>query len=210
MSGSLPIETEKERILREQIAGGLWGSIVGDALGVPVEFSSRSELQREPVTGMRGFGRYNQPAGTWSDDSSLLFCTVDSLCVHQFEVKDMAERFLRWYQEEIWTPHGVVFDIGVATSEAIARIASGVPPAEAGGDTPYSNGNGSLMRIIPVALRFHQEKTENLLRYVHRASAITHRHARSLMACGFHALLVRALLTGQSTKRAYEIACEEF
>ena len=65
--------------MKNRILGGLWGAIVGDALGVPVEFTSREERRRDPVTDMRGYGTHRQPPGTWSDDSSLLLCTVEAL-----------------------------------------------------------------------------------------------------------------------------------
>ena len=64
---------------RQRLLGGLWGSLVGDALGVPVEFRPRASLTADPVTDMRGFGTHHQPAGTWSDDSSILLCTAESL-----------------------------------------------------------------------------------------------------------------------------------
>jgi len=84
---------------RERILGGLWGAVVGDALGVPVEFSSRDERKRDPVADMRGYGTHNQPPGTWSDDSSLLLCTVDSLVHDGFDLRAMGQQFVRWYRE---------------------------------------------------------------------------------------------------------------
>ena len=134
----------------QRILGALWGALVGDALGVPVEFLNRALLKSKPVTGMREFGTHQQPAGTWSDDSSLLLCTVESLvaCQH-LDGKDLGDRFVRWERDGHWTPRGAVFDIGVATSQALSRIAMGESPEEAGGADEYSNGNGSLMRIIP-------------------------------------------------------------
>src|SRR5690242_1546622 len=108
---------------RDRVLGGLWGSIVGDALGVSVEFMKRDEIELSPVTDMQGHGTHNQPAGTWSDDSSLLLCSADSLTRHEFDLEDMGKRFLAWYREEMWTPHGRVFDIGVTTANALSRIA---------------------------------------------------------------------------------------
>jgi ADP-ribosylglycohydrolase len=195
---------------RDRILGGLWGSVVGDALGVPVEFKERQEIECNPVTDMRGHGTHNQPAGTWSDDSSLLLCSVDSLTRHEFDLQDMGKRFLAWYREEIWTPHGRVFDIGVTTANALSRIAMGVRAEVAGSDDQFSNGNGSLMRIIPVSLRFASRPTRELLERVHRASAITHRHARSQTACGFFSLLVRALLEERPVKEAFAQALRDF
>jgi ADP-ribosylglycohydrolase len=195
---------------RERILGGLWGSLVGDALGVPVEFKDRATVQADPVKDMRGFGSHKQPAGTWSDDSSLLLCSTDSLLRHDFDTQDMGMRFVRWYQEELWTPLGKVFDVGVATSRAITRIAGGMRAELAGGDDQFSNGNGSLMRIIPVALRFAGQPTKQLLDRIHRASAITHRHPRSEMACGLFALVVRQLLEGKAPANAFEDGLSAF
>ena len=70
----------------DRIQGGLWGSLVGDALGVPVEFKDRSTMQSDPVKGMREFGTHCQPRGTWSDDGSMILCTVDSLLNQEFDM----------------------------------------------------------------------------------------------------------------------------
>jgi ADP-ribosylglycohydrolase len=195
---------------KDRILGGLWGAVTGDALGVPVEFKSRAEVQADPVTNMRGHGTHQQPAGTWSDDSSLLLCSADSLLRHDFNTEDMGQRFVAWYQEKLWTPWGKVFDVGVTTSQALARIANGVRAEVAGNDDQYSNGNGSLMRILPVTLRFTEQPVPALLERVHRASAVTHRHARSQMACGFYALVIRELLSGAKVADAFAQGVESF
>jgi ADP-ribosylglycohydrolase len=187
---------------QDRILGGLWGALVGDALGVPVEFIDRDEVRINPVTGMRGFGTHKQPPGTWSDDSSLLLCTADSLVRHEFDTQDLGTRFVRWYREELWTPHGKVFDVGVATAQAIGSIAHGMRAEMAGGQDQYSNGNGSLMRMLPVSLRFAALADKPLLDRVHRASALTHRHPRSQMACGLYTLVIRGLLNGKPAAEA--------
>lgn len=79
----------------QKVIGGILGFVVGDALGVPVEFESREALQQNPVAGMRGYGSYDQPAGTWSDDSSMTLCTLQSL-IYGLDYDDMMGRFLRW------------------------------------------------------------------------------------------------------------------
>ena len=187
----------------ERILGGLWGSLVGDALGVPVEFKDRVTVQADPVKDMLGFGTHRQPPGTWSDDSSLLLCSTESLLHREFDTEDMGMRFVRWRREEIWTPHGRVFDIGVTTSHALALIAQGVRAEVAGSDDQFSNGNGSLMRILPVSLRFAVAPTNQLIDRIHRASAITHRHPRSQMACAFFTLVGRELLNGKSAPESF-------
>jgi ADP-ribosylglycohydrolase/O-acetyl-ADP-ribose deacetylase (regulator of RNase III) len=199
--------TDKEL---KRITGGLWGSLAGDALGVPVEFQNRAAVQGNPVTGMRGYGTHHQPAGTWSDDSSMLLCTAESLLAHEFSPEDLAQRFLRWDRENYWTPHGVVFDMGVATSQAIRRFAVGTPALECGGRDLYDNGNGSLMRILPVCLRFAAADNDSFVSFIEAASSITHGHRRSLMACVMLGFVVRRLLRGETPVTAVAGAHGEF
>jgi ADP-ribosylglycohydrolase len=178
----------------QRILGGLYGSLVGDALGVPVEFASREKRKLDPVIGMRSHGAHGQPAGTWSDDGSLLLCSVESQVEKGFDLQDMGERFLQWFELGHWAAHGLVFDIGNATRQALLRIRHGIPASEAGGRDRYDNGNGSLMRILPVVFaNLHQEESTFITR-IAQASAVTHGHARSQMACIFHGLVVRELM----------------
>ena len=109
---------------KDKIIGGLLGLFVGDALGVPVEFQSREKLRKNPVKDMVGYGTYNQPPGTWSDDSSLTFCLAESLC-NGFDLRDIADKFVKWMYEGYWTPWGEAFDIGVTTQIAISRLKKG-------------------------------------------------------------------------------------
>jgi ADP-ribosylglycohydrolase len=84
--------------MRDRTVGGVLGLVIGDALGVPVEFRSRQELQSDPVTGMRGFGTHNQPPGTWSDDSSMALATLESL-LGSYSPADMMAGFRKWFYE---------------------------------------------------------------------------------------------------------------
>jgi ADP-ribosylglycohydrolase/O-acetyl-ADP-ribose deacetylase (regulator of RNase III) len=190
--------------LEESILGGLWGAVVGDALGVPVEFKLRGTLDEQPVTDLRGYGTYNVPPGTWSDDSSLLLCTLYSLLGPRLDTADMAQRFVRFLDRAYMTPAGEVFDIGIATATAIQRLRNGIPAEEAGGDQDGDNGNGSLMRILPVALRFFRETDAQLAEYAHRASTLTHRHPRAKLACGYVSVFAKYLLEGEPLQSAYQ------
>ncbi|MBD2560975.1 ADP-ribosylglycohydrolase family protein [Nostoc sp. UIC 10607] len=181
---------------------GLMGLCVGDALGVPVEFTSRAERVKSPVTTMLGYGTWNQPPGTWSDDSSLSFCLAECLC-RGYSLDAIANSFWRWYKEAYWTPRGDVFDIGQTTHTAIMRLKQGVVPHQAGGKVENSNGNGSLMRILPMAYCHRSFTLSELLARVHDVSAITHAHARSQMACGIYISIAVALLEGADLQTAY-------
>lgn len=184
--------------------GGLLGVAVGDALGVPVEFMTRQELRREPVKKMIGYGSHSQPPGTWSDDASLTFCQAESLCEAGFDLADTARRFVRWEREGYWTPHGVVFDVGGTTKDAILRLENGVFPELAGLSGERSNGNGSLMRILPASVYLAGSGEKNMLDCIRRISSITHAHLRSVLACVIYTLMVWELLDGGTPRSAYD------
>lgn len=194
------------------IVSGLIGLSVADALGVPVEFTSRSERGRSPVTTMQGYGTYNQPPGTWSDDSSLTFCLAEALCQWQPGktgwLNELAAKFCAWYQDGYWTPYGECFDIGRTTKTAIQRLSQGVDPPQAGETGEHSNGNGSLMRILPLAYCWPKLSLEELLQLTHKVSCLTHAHPRSQMACGFYITLAVKLLQGLSLSDAFSQTCQ--
>ncbi len=186
------------------VADGLFGLCVGDALGVPVEFKSRDQLQQYPVTDMIGYGTHHQPPGTWSDDSSLALCLAESLC-NGVNLHHIAKTFCCWLDDGFWTPYGQVFDIGIATREAIFRLKHGTEPIEAGGKGEHSNGNGSLMRILPLAYVVRNLDTPGQkYSLIHDVSALTHAHPRSQIACSIYIDMALHLLDGASPRMAYE------
>jgi len=191
---------------RNPIRDALLGFAVGDALGVPVEFTIREDLEIFPVKDMRGYGTHHQPPGTWSDDSSLSFCLAESL-IEGYNLKDLAQRFIAWYDQGYWTPHGEVFDVGGATEDAIYRLRQGnLPPQQAGGHAEYDNGNGSLMRILPLVFHHRELEVAERFRLVREVSSITHGHFRSVFSCFFFLEVARAVLQGLAPLRAYEQA----
>mgnify|MGYP000873202615 CR=1 FL=1 len=125
------------------VLDGIMGLCVADALGVPVEFTSREVLRKNPVAGMRSYGTYNQPAGTWSDDTSMTLCLADSLS-KGLGYNDIMRRFIMWFEEGKYTPHGEVFDVGNATRKALVRFLSGSAPLECGGLAGLYYGYGSI------------------------------------------------------------------
>jgi ADP-ribosyl-[dinitrogen reductase] hydrolase len=188
------------------IKDALLGVAVGDALGVPVEFKSRKWLSENPTTDMQGYGTHNQPAGTWSDDSSLTFCLAEMLC-EKYDLEDLAHRFINWRNHSYWTAHGQVFDIGNGTDEAIDRLERGVLPVMAGGGWEDSNGNGSLMRILPLVFNLKTSIIEKRFLIVKDVSSLTHRHIRSVIACFIYLEFALEIMAGKEKYEAYRQTC---
>ena len=180
----------------------LIGSAVGDALGVPVEFKSRQYLQQNPVTDMTGYGTYNMPPGTFSDDSSMMFCLAESLC-NGYNVNDIAEKFQMWMHEGYWTADGEVFDVGISTRKAINRLRVVKNPTEAGSTAESDNGNGSLMRILPLAIFTKDLSIDERCEIVKEVSSITHAHNRSVLACIYYIEFALNVLDSENLEEAY-------
>lgn len=189
--------------MKNTVKAGILGLCIGDALGVPVEFRSREQLRRSPVTKMRALGTHHQPAGTWSDDSSLALCLADSLC-NGYDPENIALKFLQWYNAEIWTPHGRVFDIGIATRQAIHKISKGIAPQLCGGTSEYDNGNGSLMRILPLLFYIKNFKIEQRFDIIKEVSSITHAHIRSVLACFIYLEFLLEIMNGTGKNESYK------
>lgn len=198
------------------IHSAILGLAVADALGVPVEFEDRSRLAAEPVIGIRGYGTYNQPAGTWSDDSSLTFCLADSLC-DGYDLADIARKIVAWRKAEIWTPHGEVFDIGMTTQRAIGILAEIL----ASGDLDalkelreeadeYTNGNGSLMRILPLYFAINELSLEEQFERIWEVSALTHGHVRSALCCFYYLRFFHQIANKKTKEEAYRFTNQEF
>jgi ADP-ribosyl-[dinitrogen reductase] hydrolase len=180
----------------------LFGVAIGDALGVPVEFRSRNDLEKDPVREMRSYGSHFQPAGTWSDDSSLTFCLADAL-TERYNIRKIADKCAQWYFNNLWTAHGNVFDIGNSTRIALGNIKSGIAPHEAGGKDESSNGNGSLMRISPLVFYLIEKSVQERFEITAEVSSITHGHIRSILACFYYLEFCSLLAQGTKPKAAY-------
>jgi ADP-ribosylglycohydrolase len=185
------------------VHGALFGVAIGDALGVPAEFKNRSALQLDPVQDFIGYKSHNQPPGTFSDDSSLTFCLAESLCLG-YDLNDLGKRFLMWLDDAYWTAGGEVFDIGNTTRNAIDRLRRGTcTPWLAGDFEEGSNGNGSLMRIMPLLFYIRDFDIEKRYAIIKDVSSVTHGHIRSVIACFYYLEYALELLKGSDKHTAY-------
>ena len=185
--------------LTEKIAGGLIGLLVGDALGVPYEFHRReeipeaAEIEFTPPAGFRRSHRDVQP-GTWSDDGAHALLLLASLLNHgKVDLEDLGRRMIAWHNSGYKAVAGQVFDVGIQTAQAINRLAGGVAADEAGSRDEQANGNGSLMRVLPLAL-WHKGSAQELVADAQRQSLITHGHLRSQVCCALYCLWARFTL----------------
>jgi ADP-ribosylglycohydrolase len=188
----------------------LLGVAIGDALGVPYEFSSREKMDENPAKDMIGYGTYKQPSGTWSDDSSLTFCLAEAL-LQEYDLKVIAQNFVNWKGKSFWAARGEVFDIGITTSKAISRIekiliAKRYKELSLLKDQAREkdNGNGSLMRILPLIYEIKGKELHTQFEIVWLNSALTHRHIRAAMSCMIYLKLAEFLLEGLSKIEAYQ------
>ena len=187
------------------------GLVVGDALGVPGEFKYRSAMREEPITDMTAYGTHNQPAGTWSDDSSMVIATMEwfgEMKNHQPDYALLMEKFNRWITNGEYTPYGVVFDSGISTRRAISEFREGTAPLACGGTSEWDNGNGSLMRILPAALWCCKDLVtdlENCIEVIFNMSSLTHRHLRSKMACLIYSKLAADLFTAEGNDKTESV-----
>jgi ADP-ribosyl-[dinitrogen reductase] hydrolase len=173
----------------EKVQGLVLGLAVGDALGVPFEFLEPSNIENEKFEEMKGYGTHNQPAGSFSDDTSLCLCTIESL-IHNYNQDETAHLFIRWRDEFYWTASNNVFDIGITTDIALSNIKNGISINDAAPKNERSCGNGALMRILPLVFYCDNLTLDEIYQLVERYASITHGHIRSHMACFY--LLVYA------------------
>jgi len=187
----------------DRLLGGLYGLLIGDALGVPYEFQEASSLPEpagiefEPP---RGFRRSHPqvPPGSWSDDGAQALCLLASLLYRgELDLEDLGRRFLNWRNYGYLAAGGLVFDVGIQTSRALDALENGVPAAQAGPGEERDNGNGSLMRVLPLAL-WHQGSDQDLFRDAARQSLVTHGHPRSQICCALYSLWARRTLEGHA------------
>ncbi|WP_317126980.1 ADP-ribosylglycohydrolase family protein [Apibacter raozihei] len=189
-------------MMNKPIHSTLFGVAIGDALGVPVEFKSREYLKVNPVVDMMGFMCWNQPPGTWSDDSSLTFCLADSL-TYRYDLNSIAKRFVKWYKYGHWAAHGKVFDVGGSTRNSILRLIKGESPKFSGNFFEEDNGNGSLMRIIPLVFYLKDREVKEIFNTVKEVSGITHAHFRSVFSCFIYVQYAIEIAQGKDKIQAY-------
>ena len=188
---------------------GIIGLAIGDAMGVPLEFSIREQLMQNPTTEMEGYGSHNVPKGSWSDDTSMTLATIDAIIQEKsINYNVIATNFLEWMKNAKYTANGKVFDIGRTSLTAISKFESKQEIAEkCGGIKELDNGNGSIMRILPLVYYCYSKNMEEkeIYEVVKNVSSITHGHEISIMGCFIYVMYGIELLNNKNLLDAYKI-----
>ena len=178
------------RLLKKDVKAGVYGLALGDALGVPFEFQDRDVVKRYDLGRMWEYGTHKQPIGTWSDDTSMVLATLDAMGGNISSLDGVMNNFRKWLENGKYTANGDVFDIGGTTYRAIQRYIAGEELALCGEEDEYSNGNGSLMRMLPVAYYIWLHKGLNIdessVGMIGMFSSLTHAHAISKECCVYY------------------------
>ncbi|MBN1207535.1 MAG: ADP-ribosylglycohydrolase family protein [Myxococcaceae bacterium] len=195
----------------ERIAGGVYGLLIGDALGVPYEFHPpaqippRAQIEFEPPAGFHR-AHAGVPPGTWSDDGAHALCLLASLLYRgQLDPEDLGRRLWNWYELGYLAVDYEVFDVGIQTRSALNTFRAGTSALLSGPKGEGDNGNGSLMRVLPLAL-WHTGSDEALASDAMRQSLVTHGHLRSQVCCALYCLWARRTLQGAADPWAEAVA----
>ncbi|WPC38384.1 ADP-ribosylglycohydrolase family protein [Brachyspira hyodysenteriae] len=201
--------------LENKLKSAILGLAIGDALGVPYEFISRDIIKKNPCIDMIGYGTHNKSAGTWSDDTSLTLCLLDNLNNKNINYNDIMDSFALWYNNGKYTADGNTFDVGMTTREAINNYKIGKNPIKCGLYDEYSNGNGSLMRILPIAFYikkyFNSQLFESseVINIIYNISSLTHSHKRSLIACVIYTAIALNLINDMNIEESINKALKD-
>ena len=182
-----------------------WGFIFGDAFGVPVEFLERDTFH---ISDMEGYGSWDVPEGTWSDDSAMTFILMEQLA-QGGTVNDLKQAYCDWVFRGHWTYNGEpAFDVGITVREIVSRWER-IGFSEVAQSDEWSNGNGALMRILPVAFLTYK-KDYSIEDTVIAYARLTHGHIRSSLCCIHYTYVVHNLLDGYSKEESIRLANTRF
>lgn len=188
--------------MNDRQCGTLIGLAVGDALGAAIEFKSPGDF--EPVTGYRAGGPHRLNPGEWTDDTSMALALADSIGTVGWDIDDQTRRYVEWRETGKYSVNGRCFDIGITTSRSLSRFQQSGSAATSGSTVESSSGNGSIMRLAPVPIRYchlFPNDIESLARFAEESSLPTHASEQCLSACRYMALLLAGLIHDEDRDR---------
>lgn len=190
-----------------KIVDGIVGFAIGDAMGVPTEFHTREELLKNPVTKMLADRFEGLPKGSWSDDTSMIVATIYALIDNGLNFNKIADNFIKWVNGEDFCSYEKSFGIGKTTLKSLSLYNRGQFKAEeCGGKAFEDNGNGSLMRILPIAYYcyYNNLNDKETIDIVSKTSSITHGHEISILGCYLYVKFISFILSKNTKEDAYK------
>jgi ADP-ribosyl-[dinitrogen reductase] hydrolase len=184
--------------MKDRCRGTLIGLAVGDALGAAVEFKAPGSFA--PVTGYRSGGPHGLDAGEWTDDTSMALALADSIATAGWDLNDQADRYVQWWETGKYSVNGRCFDIGMTTRLALSNYSARKNALNSGDRLDRSSGNGSVMRLAPVPIRYahlYPSKCDELSRLAGESSLPTHASEQCVSACRYLATVLAALIHGE-------------
>lgn len=188
----------------DRFKGALLGLACGDAVGTTVEF--KPPFTFDPVSDMTGGGPFKLEAGQWTDDTSLALCLASSLNEHGYNPYDQMTKYVDWMNNGYMSSNGVCFDIGLTTRNALNDFVDLDDPYQ-GETSPHAAGNGSLMRLAPVPMYFHDDPTDIAIGHSGDSSRTTHGALTCVDACRYYGALIHKALNGASKEEILSNDC---
>ena len=197
----------------ERIFSSIIGFAVGDALGVPTEFIPRQYIKEFDTSKMNGYGTHNVPAGAWSDDTSMVIAGIDSICRcdGMVDYDDIMDAYVDWFKHAKYTSIDKTFGVGDTIFKGLVNYMSGNDALDSGSGEVQDNGNGSLMRCLPISLlcALNNKSNEEIFDITSDFSSMTHSHEISKMACYIYTLFIKHIISGVDKRTILNIIQKE-
>lgn len=192
--------------MKDRVKGALIGLACGDAVGTTLEFETRGTF--EPINDMVGGGPFDLEPGQWTDDMSMAMCLGHSLIYkHGFDPIDQMNRYCNWYQYGYMSSNGECFDIGVTVSSALRKYLETGDPFSGPVDE-FSSGNGSIMRLAPIPMYFHN-RLQECVEYAGDSSRTTHGSAECIDSCRLFSTYIHKAFTANSKEEVFNAGGNE-
>ena len=182
------------------------GFVVGDTLGFPNSGKKREELLDNPITGIKPFDDQSIDEGSWSNNTSLMIATVDSINAKcAIDLEDMMLKYSIYKNHASYTPSGIVLDIDKTTLRTVDKYMEDKKELECGSNDSLTNK--PLMRMLPLAyyaIDTHLKDIE-VLELVKKVCSLTHLNEICQMACYVYVRLMMFLINGKDKLAAYNM-----
>lgn len=201
------ISTNEHLLKRNIVLDSIIGFAIGDAFGVPVEFNEREYVKSLNLSEMIS-GSHNVEKGSWSDDTSMIIATMDSIINKNgnIDYKDIMDNFIKLVDNGKFTSLGYAFDVGNTITKSLNKYKETKNELDSGCSDVMDNGNGSLMRILPVSIYciLNDLSNEEIIKVINKTSSLTHSHEISKLGCLIYTIYLKEIIKSKNKLKAFE------